>query len=270
MTMRKNAVLVFFAILVLFAACSKEKEERHKIAVVNDAPIYLDDFHKEIAIASQRDPAFSVTSGSLKATLDKMIEKRLLIQQANEKGITEDKRFIEAIKTFWEQTLIQRLMEELSAELAEKIYVTDDEVNRHYERMKSRITVSTVRSADESKALKVKAILEDGQSVPGAELLGPFLLEDIQPSNPIYNAFDLEAGKAGVWKDAGAAGGFVAALVVKKEPVKAPPFDEVRQHIKAELLERNRQEAISAWLKGVKEAARVEIDSKLLERIADE
>src|SRR3972149_3932172 len=187
----KGVLFLVLALPLLLASCSRGKEERHRIAVVNDAPIYLDDFHREVAIAAERDPAFSVNQGSLKAALDKMVEKRLIIQEAKKRGITEDERFIVTIKAFWEQTLIQRLMEELNSELSAKIYVTDEEVRRHYERMGVRVTLMTVRSISEAEAVKVKALMEGGKPVEGAEELGPLFLEDIGPSSPLKGPFAL-------------------------------------------------------------------------------
>ena len=112
----------------LSSACSRDTERQKKIALVNGAPIFLKDYKEEIALISRSNPTFKVNPRSLERQLNTMIDKKLMIQEAVKRGLSDDEQFMKAIKRFWEQTLIRELINIKSGEWSDILFATDEEV----------------------------------------------------------------------------------------------------------------------------------------------
>lgn len=127
--------ILLFILILFITACGGDKQKVEAIATVNDTPILLKDFQKEISIQSKRNPSFKITPQTLENHLDTTIDKKLMIQEAMKMGLSEREQFVETIKTFWEQTLIRELIDVKSKEWADKIFVTEEEIEKQYQRM---------------------------------------------------------------------------------------------------------------------------------------
>ena len=266
--MKKNHCILFLFCLFLPAvtSCEKGGSQRENIAVVNDTPISLSEFQKEVSILSKRNPAFKATPQTLEEQLNTIIDKKLLLQEARSLGLAEDERFIETIKTFWEQTLIKELLELKAREWADRLFVTEEEINRQYQRMRRIPFVRLVRTGDKKQAGEIKGKMLKGVRVKGEEAFGPLFVEDVR-SDALLHAFDMAAGEAGVYEDNG---GYVVLHVIKTKMSGIPPLKEVYNRIKTSLLEQKKQNVMEEWLKEIKRGARIQIDSRILKEAANE
>lgn len=265
---RRNGILVVLCFLsALFSACSRGTEGQERVATVNDAPLFLKDFEEEVSLATRRDPTFRITPQALEDLLRTGIDRKLMIQEAVKRGLAEDERFVETIKTFWEQTLIRELIGAKTKELGDRFFVTDDEIKRHYERMRWKLTLRVVSRAAETEATEAEERMKRGERVPGEEVMGPLLLEDIRLANPLYNAFALSTGDAGVWKTRGR---YFVAVVAKKETAGVPELNEVYARIRDSLLEQKREKAFDIWLDTLRESAKIDINREVLGRVAND
>ena len=256
---------IIFLILLLVSACEKNKPHEENIASVNGAPISAAEFQKEVSIRSKREPAFKITPQMLKEQLNTVIDKKLLIQEAMKKGLAEDPQFAETIKTFWEQTLIRELVELKAKEWADRLFVTEDEIERHYQKMQYMPTVMLVKADNKEQAGIIKERMLKGLKIDGSETLGPLYLEDVR-SDALVHAFDMNAGEANVYEDNG---GYIVIRVVKKEKLPIPPLKDIYSRIKTLLLEQKKQDAMERWLKDVKGSAKIEVNVQLLKGIAN-
>ena len=158
------------------------------------------------------------------------------------KGLSEDERFLESIKSFWEQTLIRELIDSKNREWADKLIVTDEEVRSRYSMMSSRVTLRVIKADDAKEAeAALSAVSAKG------ELLGPLFVEDLNHSDPLLAAFAMEEGAKAV---AGSGDDFFAYEVVKKGPSGVAPLEEVYDALKASLLEEKKEKALEEWLEG--------------------
>lgn len=252
----------------LIAGCTGKGEEGPAVARVNGAPILLKDFKKEVSLAALRDPSTGINPETIKKLLETSIDRRLMIEQAVKLGLSQDERFLETIKTYWEQTLIRQLVETKTREWAEKMTVSDAEIKRYHDAMGSRITVRYVHNLTSEKASEIKAAFESGVQAQGAAVSGPMLIEDVRISESLYNAFSMDEGASSVFKDED--GLYSAVQVIKKEAMKTPPLQAQYQRIKAAILETKRQQALDDWLDEIKKRSNIVIDDKTLGRVADE
>lgn len=265
--MKIKFIALSLAALFTLGACGNKADRQEQIAAVNNAPIHLKDFRKEVALASRRDPNLKITDESLETILDGMIEKKLLVQEAVKRGLSQDEKFLDSLKAYWEQTLIRELIEAKNKEWSDRLFVTDEEVKRHYERMTHKITVKTAEFENEQSAQEAKDKFTKGEHVEGEQITGPLLIENIQLHNPLYNAFYQSAGEARVFKGEE---NYIVIQVIRKEDAPAPPMEKVYTQIKENLLEQKKQKALDEWLHEMKKGSSIKIKKDKLKKAEHE
>jgi len=260
---------VAFSIMLAATGCTDRGKPaaEPQIASINDTPILLKDFEREVTTATRRDPTIRITEDSLATLLDSMVERKLLIQEAVSMGLSENERFLSTIKAYWEQTLIRELIDSKTVEWADKTFVTDDEVRRHYRLMSTRVTVRSVNTSTAAEAESARLTMVEGATMRAEQTIGPFSAADISPANPLYAALDMEEGEARVLKGEN---GFTTILVAKKESVGTAPFEEVEARIKARLLEQKKQKALDDWLADLKGSSEIKVNTELLRGMTNE
>jgi hypothetical protein len=254
-----KSILFIPLIAALLISCSAGKEDKgEEVASVNGAPIYMQEFMKEVKTISRREPGVKLTEERLEEILHTMVDKKLLIDEAVKAGLSQDEHFLESIKSFWEQTLIRELIDKKNRS-GDKLIVTDDEVRQRHSLMQSKITLRVIKTHDMKAA---EAALSE-LPVRGS-LMGPLFIEDIRPMDPLFAAFGKEAGERGT---AGSGDDFFAYEVVKKEPSGAPPIESVYEALRTSLLEEKKERALEDWLEARKKAAAIKVYEDAIERL---
>lgn len=248
------------ALLALVISCAGPKDEPgEEVASVNGSPIYMKDFMREVQAVSKRDPGARLTEERLEEILHTMVDRKLLIDEAVKEGLSEEERFLESIKSFWEQTLIRELIESKNREWAGRLIVTDEEVRARHALTQNKVTLRVVKAETMEEAqAALTALNEKG------ELMGPLFAEDLSPGDALFSAFAMEEGQR---KAAASGDDFLAFEVVKKEASGAPPIEEVYDALKAALLEEKKERALEDWLEGRKKAASIKINEDAVERL---
>ena len=136
---RSQTLFVILSVILIsiITSCGGQKQNEEAVATVNGAPVLLKEFKKDLAIYANRNPDFKLDTQSVEDHLDMFIDKQLMIQEATKMGLAKDDRFLETIKRFWEQTLIRELIDAKSSEWRDKLFVTEDEIQSHYQEIKS-------------------------------------------------------------------------------------------------------------------------------------
>lgn len=259
MNFRRSVIFAPIIAMLLFSCGGPKDDKGGEVASVNGSPIYMKDFMKEVRAASKRDPDMKLTEERLEDILHTMVDRKLLIDEAVKKGLSQDERFLESIKSFWEHTLIRELIESKNREWADKLIVTDEEVKSRHALMQNRVTLRVIKAHDMKEAeAALPALSTEG------EPMGPLFVEDLRPSDPLLAAFAMEQGaRAAVGSD----DDFFAYEVVKKELSGAPPLEQVYEALKAGLLEEKKERALEEWLEGRKKAAAIKINEDAIERL---
>ena len=137
MFLKRVLVYCLSPLLVLILLnCSQEKSEEAKVlARINDHDLTLDTFKCALAEECELNPELKLTNETKKEFLEEIIGKELLIQEAKRLKLDRKEKFIRTIERYWESTLIRDLMDEKSAEFAEKVYVSENEIESRYKEM---------------------------------------------------------------------------------------------------------------------------------------
>lgn len=242
MQLRLIFSLFIIAAPVFFAGCSKAPAGP-VVAVVNGTPIPAKDFEKELSLRAAQDPSFKMTQRALEEQLDLMINRKLLIEEAIDRKLSEDERFKTSIRIFWEQTLIRLLMDSLTKEIEQSVNASDEEVKNYYAKLNSRVSFRIKRGDDKAVVEAARAALEKGTAVEWDEELGPVTFDNLN-SPMLEEAFDFKQGESRIFERDGL---FFLVYVPLKETAAPPAFESIQDKIKANIKQRKQTDAFEKW-----------------------
>jgi len=209
--------------------------------------------------------------------LDQIISEKLLIQEAKNRGLEQDKDVLEQIKNTTEQILVQSLIEK---EIIGKVKVDDQEALTYYEENKDNFITKEqvylynilVETEEVAKDIleKLKAggdfieLAKEKSTGPSAAEggdLGYISKGDLIPE--IENVvFALEIGSiSDIIKSQY---GFHILKVTDKKPEVLKTFEEVKEEITPTLLSTKQKEAFDNLLEELKSQVTIEINEEAL------
>jgi len=156
------ALLVIFG-LIFGILLLKGKKKEDYLVKINDYTITMQKFEKDF-----KDSAYATndTPESRSEFLNGLIKRKLILQDAQTKGLDKDKEFLMMIERFWEQSLLQRAINEKNKEISSSVNVSDKAIEDEYKKLQregkadkpygqmySQIKWSLKR-AEESKAMQ--------------------------------------------------------------------------------------------------------------------
>lgn len=257
------SLLIAFSFIIMLSGCGKSelnKDKKDIIAYVNKEPIYEYDVKREIAMRVRHDPNFKYTPESQNEQLDILINKKLVIQEAMEKGLARSERFIDTIKAFWEQTLIRDFLDLKKIEFKDKISATTDEINKYYDNLSNKVTFKILKSA--SKAYIDEAYNElirnkNTTSIP-FETLGPVGYDEIA-SNVLFNAFEQPIGEVRQYSE----GPYYYLIVTdKKDKREIEPLENLKLEIEKRIIAKKEARLLEEWLSQKRKQSKVKIIKK--------
>ena len=209
--------------------------------------------------------------------LDQMISEKLLIQEAKDMGLEEDKDILEQIKKMTEQILAQALIER---EILDKISVNDEEVLDYYEQNKDSFTekeqvhLYNILLETEEEAQNVLEQLkagEDFSEIAIEKSSGPSAAQGgdldyvakgtiIPEIEEVIFALELEELSEVVKTDFG----FHILKITEKKAETVKTLEEVREEIVQTLLPEKQKEAFDNLLEELKGKVEIEINEEAL------
>ncbi len=126
---------LFYSVLIgcfIFAGCSSGDTERDRriVAEVNDYKMSVEDLKDELDnMLYDRDNL--ATEEDRAEYMDRLLEKEVLLQEAQRQGLDKEEDFMKSIENYWEQTLLKLLLERKSNEISGSIHVYDSEIDEY-------------------------------------------------------------------------------------------------------------------------------------------
>jgi len=104
----KRNHFILCAILVLVTGCAEKRNRDEVIAKIGNYEITKIEFEDEF-----KNSPFSKDSSleSKKAFLDNLIDRKLILLDAQAKGLDKNKDFLKTVEKFWEQSLLKVALE---------------------------------------------------------------------------------------------------------------------------------------------------------------
>lgn len=120
--MRIKLILVFVIMFLAGCTCSSPKDKK-VLAKINNYKISLAEFEEQFRGSPySRDN----TPEERKDFLKLLISRKLILQDAQAKGMDKDKEFLKMIERFWEQSLLKLAMERKSQEISGSAGIKDN------------------------------------------------------------------------------------------------------------------------------------------------
>lgn len=124
--------LVFLSILIFIMGCNPTPKDKQILAKINNYEITLDEFKEEFKESSY---GRNGTPESKQDFLNNLINRKLILQDAQKKGLDKDRRFLKMIEKFWEQSLLKLALDKKTKETAGSASVSDKEIEDTYNNM---------------------------------------------------------------------------------------------------------------------------------------
>lgn len=123
----KNKIM-FLLMIMLIAGCgSSSSKDKKVLAKINNYEITLDEFQSQFGESSySRDN----TSEARKEFLKVLIGRKIILQDAQQKGLDKKKEFLQMIERFWEQSLLKLALQQKSQEIAGSAEVKDKQMGQ--------------------------------------------------------------------------------------------------------------------------------------------
>lgn len=111
-------------------------KDKRVLARIDGYEMTVDDFDYEKKpflsyLGSGEEP-----SEAKERVLDQLINRQILLQEAQKMDLDKDKGFMREIENYWKQVLVISLLREKTEEFAREAQVTGDEIEREYERIR--------------------------------------------------------------------------------------------------------------------------------------
>jgi len=125
--------ILLLVIIFMFFKLKPPKQEDYLVKI-NNYTITLQEFNEEFKSSAY---AKNNTPDSKRDFLNMLIWRKLILQDAQARGMDKDKEFLKSIEHFWEQSLLKRMMNQKSQEITGSASISDSEVEAIYNKLKN-------------------------------------------------------------------------------------------------------------------------------------
>lgn len=151
---------LFFGIIIscfILAGCScgEGGGDKRVVAQVNKYKMTAEDLRYELDNVPHDTSYLLRTKDGRREYLGNLLEKEILLQEAQRQGLDREKDFMKSIENYWEQALLKLLLERKSREISSLIHVYDNEIEDYYRKSGERSPLPEVRQ-DIRKAIRQK------------------------------------------------------------------------------------------------------------------
>ncbi len=124
-------IIIFIAISMILIGCGKQSKSE-VLAKINNYEISPQEFEEEF----KTSPYAKVnTIESRKEFLNNIVNRVLILQDAQRNNLDKSKNFLKMIQRFWEQSLLKLALDKKSQEIAGSMQILDKNVEEVYKRL---------------------------------------------------------------------------------------------------------------------------------------
>jgi len=256
-----NRLLLFTlcSLLIILGGCASLSQKENILAIVNGEHITKDDLKYSLEVAHRREDLSSAGTLNLSQFILKLIDDRLIIQEARNMGMEEYPEVQQAVQEYILRESVVRLHDE---EIVQKVQLTGKDIIDYYKKNYESLTLGIIEFNSEEEAKVQLELLKKGNNFTGREIVLNRYSVTPQIEKAISN---LKPGEiSDVMKTQHKY--YIMKLIDKKE---APDeeLERVRGSIEKAIRKRKEKERSDEYLKYLRERSRVKVDSELLSAI---
>ncbi len=247
------------SLLIIFCGCASLSQKENILAIVNGEHITKDDLKYSLEVAHRREDISSAGTLNLSQFILKLIDDRLIIQEARNMGMEDYPEVQQAVQEYILRESVVRLHDE---EIVQKVQLTEKDIIDYYKKNYESLTLGIIEFNSEEEAKEQLELLKKGNNFTGREIVVNRYSVTPQMEKAISN---LKQGEiSDVMKTQHKY--YIMKLIDKKE---APDeeLERIRGSIEKAIRKRKERERSDEYLKYLRERSRVKVDSELLSTI---
>jgi parvulin-like peptidyl-prolyl isomerase len=153
-------ISVLFSLMIFSGGCASLQQKKDVLAVVNGEPVTEGDLRYSLMIAHRREDLSSAGALNLSQFVQKLIDDRLIVQEARRMGMQDYPEVRQAIQAYILRESVVRLHDD---EIVKKVTVTDEEVKSFYKKNYEQFVLGIIRVDTEEKAREILQQLRGGK-----------------------------------------------------------------------------------------------------------
>jgi peptidyl-prolyl cis-trans isomerase C len=154
-----SMLLALCCLLVLVGGCASLQQQENVLAVVNGEPITDGDLRYSLTIAHRREDLSSAGALNLSHFIQKLIDDRLIIQEAYRMGMEDYPEVQQALQAYILRESVVRLHDE---EIVRKVTVTEDDLRSYYKKNYEQFSLGLIEVDSEEKAQEILEEIKKG------------------------------------------------------------------------------------------------------------
>lgn len=264
---------VFGSLLIFMCSCASLHEKEKILAVVDGEPITEGDFKYAVTISHRREDLSSAGSLKLEPYVHKLIDDKLIIQEARKSGMDKLPEIQQAIDAYILRESVVRLHDE---EIVKKVSVTEEELMDYYKKNYEEFTVGIIEMKSQEEINNILEMLKKGEEFdslakkysqhPSRERGGQIKITKGAMSNSLKDA--IPSLKIGEITDVIFENNryYIVKLIDRREaPIRE--FTNVKESIRKSIRKQKENELSKAYLEELRKRSNIKIDQELLSSI---
>lgn len=138
--------ILLFSFFLAGCSSGKNSPDQKVVAQINKYKLTIEDLRYEFKNAPYDDKAMLNSYDGRRKYLEGLIEKEVLLQEAQRQTIDREKDFMRSIENHWEQALLKILLERKSKEISSLIHIYDNEIQEYYKDSGETLPFSRVKN----------------------------------------------------------------------------------------------------------------------------
>ena len=122
-------LIALIGLLFLQCSCTKHDKKDETVVKINSFGLTASEFEELFHEYEAED-----TPEDRADALNNLITRKLLLEEAQRRGLDTEKDFLRSIESFWEQSLIRLVVDQKVQEIVKNITVTESEVEADYQK----------------------------------------------------------------------------------------------------------------------------------------
>lgn len=146
--MKRAFSFVLVCCFVFSIGCSPGRDSggNRVLAQINNYKMTAEDLRYELKNVPYDEIAELGSEKGKKDFIDRVVEKEILLQEAQREGLDREKDFMKSIESYWEQALLKLLLQRKAREISGSIHVYDNEIEEYYKNSGETLPFSKVKN----------------------------------------------------------------------------------------------------------------------------
>ena len=266
-------LLALCSLLVFVVGCASLQQQEDVLAIVNGEPITEGDLKYSLSISHRREDLSSAGPLNLSHFIQKLIDDRLIIQEARRMGAEDYPEIQQALQAYILRESVVRLHDE---EIVRKVTVTEEDIKSYYKKNHERISLGIIEVGTEENGHEIVEQLKKGADFkelarkysthPSQKDGGEVILRRSSLTPPIEKTVsNLKPGESSdvlKIKDK-----YYIIKFIGSEEAPDSAFESVRGSIERTIRKQKEKERSDEYLKYLREQGTIHINNELFQAI---